>query len=270
MPHNIVNGFCESGCKVPVKPAAQVEDLQHGGTGVSVKTAAELAEVLGLMPVYTGPADIYVDPNATDEQIATGGYFRTFQAALDVLSYKAILSMVTVHLAAGMTETGTWKLEGTQVNAPYLTIISDENNRANLTGSWDLKGCHGLISVGYISMTVPADKSGIFANGNNLCIEVQHCVFRGQSATTNHGVRTTYGASSILLYDEFYNLAYACRIADTGACEIMNCKGNCSMMFGATTVALLGTMPSSKTTLSYIDMAASVSEYQVSVDQGNP
>lgn len=45
MPHNIVNGFCESGCKVPVKPAAQVEDLQHGGTGA--QTADKACENIG-------------------------------------------------------------------------------------------------------------------------------------------------------------------------------------------------------------------------------
>lgn len=45
MPHNIVNGFCESGCKVPVKPAAQVEDLQHGGTGA--QTGDEACENIG-------------------------------------------------------------------------------------------------------------------------------------------------------------------------------------------------------------------------------
>lgn len=49
MPHNIVNGFCESGCKVPVKPSEQIEDTLHGGTGLSVKTLDELKRALGII-----------------------------------------------------------------------------------------------------------------------------------------------------------------------------------------------------------------------------
>lgn len=48
MAHEVVNGFCTSGCKVPVKPAAQVEDLQHGGTGISASTLEELRAALGI------------------------------------------------------------------------------------------------------------------------------------------------------------------------------------------------------------------------------
>ena len=48
MAHKVVNGFCTSGCKVPVKPAAQVEDVQHGGTGISAGSLDELKTALGI------------------------------------------------------------------------------------------------------------------------------------------------------------------------------------------------------------------------------
>ena len=60
MAHNVVNGFCAAGCKVPVKPAAQVEDLQHGGTGLSVNTLDELKNALGI-------GEVEVDSEITED-----------------------------------------------------------------------------------------------------------------------------------------------------------------------------------------------------------
>ena len=207
MPHNIVNGFCESGCKVPVKPAAQVEDLQHGGTGVSVKTISELAKALGLMPVYTGPSDIYVDPNATAEQVATGGYFRTFQAALDVLSYKAILSFVTVHLAAGMAETGTWMMRGSFILGETVTITGDASNPAILTGTLSIRRISGKVILTNFEVNFSDDNTGVDILGKNTDACLQKVVVRGSG--NGNCIRTDEAVYLNIENCEMYNAAYA-------------------------------------------------------------
>lgn len=281
MPHNIVNGFCESGCKVPVKPAKQVEDLQHGGTGVSVDTVAELAKALGLMPVYTGPADIYVDPNATDEQVATGAYFRTFQGALDVLSYKAILSTVTVRLAAGMIETGTWNLTGAQINCDeWLNFMG--NDTAELHGSMTIKGCCGTINFQTMRWVVPSRtgtgnmeflcRPGILVNGGGIYFRMYDCTFRGETATStgNIGVTVESGAKCFSSDCFYYDMAFAAYVNECSIAVFIRNKGNCRLSFEASMAVINDYAPCDQKTFTYNNVGASVMSNDVVVNQGNP
>ena len=120
MAHNVVNGFCESGCKVPVKPSAQIEDVQHGGTGADNAPGAlknfglkATAEELNCMQGITGNVQDQIEGLK-----ATGGKVDVTGAAETIIADKlpanrALVSDANGDVAASLvTDTELSYLDG--------------------------------------------------------------------------------------------------------------------------------------------------------------
>lgn len=219
-------------------------------------------------PRYGGPGTLYVNPNATSEQIAKGDTFRSLADALAKLSGRWVGYNVTINLAAGMTEYGSLSLVGVS-GGWWITIQGNSSNPAKLVGG--LYAYHGSspVSVKYLNVDATGDR-GVHAEGGGQMVQVSNCVITGNGNAGTYGICSYRGACVEVENCEVYDFSRSLYGHNCGLLTGYNCKGNNQVGANHSTIYLRGTMPCDSPTWAYAaSWAGQVIATSITVDQGS-
>ena len=217
-------------------------------------------------PRYGGPGTLYVNPNATSEQIAKGDTFRSLADALAKLSGRWVGYNVTINLAAGMTEYGSLSLVGVS-GGWWITIQGNSSNPAKLVGG--LYAYHGSspVSVKYLNVDATGDR-GVHAEGGGQMVQVLNCKITGRGS--GYGICSYRGACVEVENCEVYDFSWSLYGHNCGLLTGYNCKGNNQVSANHSTIYLRGTMPCDSPTWAYAaSWAGQVIATSITVDQGS-
>ena len=217
-------------------------------------------------PRYGGPGTLYVNPNATSEQIAKGDTFRSLADAMAKLSGRWVGYNVTINLAAGMTEYGSLSLVGVS-GGWWITIQGNSSNPAKLVGG--LYAYHGSspVSVKYLNIDATGDR-GIHAEGGGQMVQALNCKVTGRGS--GYGICSYRGACVEVENCEVYDFARSLYGHNCGLLTGYNCKGNNQVGANHSTIYLRGTMPCDSPTWAYAaSWAGQVIATSITVDQGS-
>ena len=216
-------------------------------------------------PRYAGPAQLYVNPLATSEEIEAGGTYRSLQEALEALSGR-VIGTVTVYVMPGaLYETA--RLTGAMITGWLNIRAYNASDRPVLTGGLALAGCSGRIMI--IGMDIQATGYyGLDISGCGPSVTADSCkVTGGQYGCVIAGD----GSNVSLIGCEMYDAACSVLAASGSRVYMENNKGNCRVVCQKSIVQACGTVPSGSA--SYFDYSESwagkVFTENVTVDQGS-
>ena len=113
---------------------------------------------------YDGPDVVYVNPNATNAQVATGEYVRSLREAISRVNGKCLDKQVEIRLANGTTTYGDVELRGVH-GGGGLTLVGSNTSGCVLNGRLTITNCYTLIRMDGISV-VTADGNAVTVNGS--------------------------------------------------------------------------------------------------------
>lgn len=216
-------------------------------------------------PRYAGSSRIYVDPEATSEEIATGWTYRSLQEALEALSGR-VVGTVTVYVMPGaLYETA--RLTGAMITGWLNIRAYNSSDRPVLTGGLALAGCSGRIMItgmdiqatGYYGLDISGCGPSVTADSCKVTGGQYGCVIAGD------------GSNVSLIGCEMYDAACSVLAASGSRVYMENNKGNCRVVCQKSIVQACGTVPSGSA--SYFDYSESwagkVFTENVTVDQGS-
>ena len=237
---------------------------------------AQSIDCPNVAPRYAGPGTLYVDPNATKDQMDAGNYFRSMADAFATLNGKSIPQTININLAAGMTEYGNVQLKGT--SGPFWIYINgNSSNRAKLVGRLDFFYNTTAIRLRYLNIDSAINARGIDVAASTY-VEIAYCTVTGKGtpgtvsgadnsasagifAEMNSGVQV----ASCELYDTYRSL-YVQTMAQM---QSIGNKGNCTVGSNRSHMFVSGTAPCENTSWTGSKVAGGqIWESGVTVNQG--
>lgn len=217
-------------------------------------------------PRYAGAAVLYVDPDATDAQVAAGNYFRSLSDALSKLDKKWVGKNVTIHLAAGMVEYGTLSLAGVSGGC-WITVKGDAANPAKLMGRLNIYHNSSPVSVRYLDIDTAGN--GFYVVGCTTA-EYLNGVITGPGTDVNGSYAVySYSSNVRVNYAELYDCKRSVLALCGGTVNGYGNKGNCRVAVDRGLMYLKGTQPCDSTTWMVDALAGQVYTAGVTVDQGD-
>lgn len=202
---------------------------------------------------YDGPANLYVSPNFTAEQmesgiIQAGDAFRSLKEALAFLSYKAIPYSVAVRLQSNIVLYEDAALAGC-VSGYGVTITGVSGKHATLNGKLELRHCLGFFEIRYLDVNSAASANGVSATGNGGFVMIHDCVMTGSGS--GYGLYTMDGAKMYAYGVQMYDYAYSAFAHMLSEMRLHNNAGNCRIGVNASRIYASGTEPCDKTTFDW-------------------
>ena len=228
---------------------------------------------------YDGPSTLYVNPSATKEQMEAGNYVRGLQDAFDMLNGKQIKALITINLAAGITEYGTKSLRA--VSGPYwVRIEGDSSNRATLVGKLDIAYNDCLVRVRYLNVQSALNDKGIFCGGGSRLVQIDNCMVtgKGPASTVNGsengsstGIHAEYAANVQVTNCELYDTYRSLYVQTLAQMQSQNNKGNCTIGTNRSHIFISGTAPCASTTWTVSKVAGGQAwvDSGITVNQGS-
>lgn len=219
---------------------------------------------------YTGPTILYVDPAATETQIAAGNYFRSLADACATLRDRYLGYNVTVNLAAGMTEYGTVSLQGT-MGYGSVTIEGASTGPAKLKGKLGLYSLAIRLYISYLDIDASLDY-GVDVKGCASYVSLDHCVLngRGTGVSGHYGVNAETGAKVRVTNCAIYNFARPIYANNTCMVSGVDNKGNSTVCASGAIMMLSGKQPCGSTAWTATQYGGGqVFAQSVTVDQGD-
>lgn len=187
---------------------------------------------------YDGAANVFVNPNATNDQIASGNYFRSLSDVFSKLNGRMVnADELNVYMQGN--DYGTAVLQ--RMTGGVLRIYG---NGASLTGELDFIDCGCRIYVESLNVTASGGNQAALATGKGSWVCWHGCTFNGNGA--GYVLRFVDGAGGMVWDCGLYNAANL--IYAGHACDVSNILirgGNCTN-FAATdgcTIKFSGTRP---------------------------
>lgn len=261
--------------EVPGEEGSDEAMLHIDKDGVSAKAI----ECPNVAQRYDGPTTLYVDPNATDAQMRAGNYVRGLQNAFDMLNGKQIPDLITINLAAGITEYGTKSLRA--VSGPYwVRIEGDSSNRATLVGKLDIAYNDCLVRVRYLNVQSALNDKGIFCGGGSRLVQIDNCMVtgKGTASTVNGsengsstGIHAEYAANVQVTNCELYDTYRSLYVQTLAQMQSQNNKGNCTIGTNRSHIFISGTAPCASMTWTVSKVAGGQAwvDSGVTVNQGS-
>lgn len=202
---------------------------------------------------YDGPANLYVSPNFTAEQMESGisragDAFRSLKEALAFLSYKTIPYGVTVYLQGNIVLYEDAALAGC-VSGYGVTITGVSERHATLNGKLELRHCLGFFEIRYLDVNSAASANGVSATGNGGFVMIHDCVMTGSGS--GYGLYTMDGAKMYAYGVQMYDYAYSAFAHMLSEMRLHNNAGNCRIGVNASRIYASGTEPCDKTTFDW-------------------
>ena len=218
--------------------------IRNDGISASSLTAPNVA------PMYDGPEVLYVDPNASGDEVAAGTHYRSLSSACSRVSNKWLGYTVTIQLAPGMVESGGVTLSGVS-GGKWLNIVGDSDDRAKLTARLDIKFCTAPIGVNYLNIEPGKANIGIHAEGCNA-VTVASCDINGGGIPTKDDgsacIKATRGTNVNISGCNLTN-CYRSIISHSGSTvTATDNEGNCNVIAAWAMCYLTGKVPTNKTT----------------------
>lgn len=243
--------------------------LTAGGVEASSLTAPDVA------PRYSGKAIINIKPAATENEIATGNYFRSLVDACEALSRKWLDKNVSISLAAGMVDYGEAVLQGVYGHGS-IRITGNGTNHAKLKGRVRVEYVGVPVEITYLDIDVPtgadvAKGAAVYACGGTQ-VDVRYCEINGQgvSGSNTVGVFAENSAKIRARNCELYNLQRPIYASTLGMIFGQANKGNSTVCVNGGMMMLEGTQPCASTTWTATKyLAGQVFVQNVTVDQGD-
>ena len=219
---------------------------------------------------YDGPYTLYVNPDATQEQMDAGNYFRSLADVADAINDKQLTHSMTINLTGNVGYNQVVTFRGICANT-WVTIKGTSSAHAKLVGKLQLYFNSASFRVQYLDIdTISSELIGIEAVGRMQNAEISGCVITGRGSVTGaYGVNARDGAMVNVLNCELYDLRRSLRSADGGLLVASNCRGNCSPGTNLSNMHLSGTQACSSTTWTAHPSGGEIYTASVTVDQGS-
>jgi hypothetical protein len=212
--------------------------------------AADYVNAPNVAPMYYGPEVLYVNPNASGDEVAAGTHYRSLSSACARVSNKWLGYTVTIQLAPGMVESGGVTLSGVS-GGKWLNIVGDSDDRAKLTARLDIKFCTAPISVNYLNIEPGKANIGIHAEGCNA-VTVASCNINGGGIPTKDDgsacIKASRGTDMNISGCNLTN-CYRSIVSHSGSTvTATGNEGNCNVIAAWAMCYLTGKAPTNKTT----------------------
>ena len=235
-------GVYLSGGEIDMRTTDGEDYLNLSSAGVSASSMS----APDVMPRYAGPVVLYVDPNATSEQIDTGAYFRSIQEACNQLNHKFIPAWTCILLTQtefyeNATLSGCVCPEGIRIAALY------NEKHPTIHGTIAFNYCTGYINTRYLKIQPSTDSHGINCYGPGAILVAEYCVMTSGKLMSDsyYGIYANMGARVVLANCEIYNYRYSV-CAGRMSSMLLNGgnKGNGSVAASGAIVHMTGSVPS--------------------------
>lgn len=241
--------------------------LDESGARVPVLVSDSVAAP-NIAPRYDGPAKMYVDPAATNEQLENGGYYRSLRDALSTLSGRWIDMDVTIDLAGGMTEYGELKISGV-TGGGSLSIYGVSDDMPRIVGGLELYALP--FQVNLYGLNIEAIKNGIYAIGCPV-VDIAMCKVTGPGVNSA-GTRCVIagrGSTVTIRAAELYDCERSLYGENGGVIAAYACSGNCRVGVKRSTIYVDGEMPCDSAEWATDIYNGQIIERNVVVNQGTP
>ena len=173
-----------------------------------------------ITPRYVGPSSITVNPNATSEQIATGGVYRSLIEACSTLNGQYLDK--TIDITVSGDTYGDVELRGLIGGYP----VNINGGGYSLIGTLNIVGCATRVYVSNISILRPATSSKDYAVNITSCryVSLYPCVVDGAGAT--NALRLDCGTRAWIRSSEFYNAEHLVHALYGTDLTTLNIKGS--------------------------------------------
>lgn len=192
-------------------------------------------------PRYSGADVLYVDPNTTDDQLATGSYFRSLADAFSRLSGRWIDKEVTIHLASTVVEYGSLNLSGISGGC-WIRIYGDNSSHAKIVGRLNLYYNASPIEIGYLD--IDTTTIGLYSAGHQT-VHLYGSVITGPGVDVV-GTKAIYsdnGSNIVVSVCELYDCERSL-YASLGSNIVGSVnKGNCLVGVDRSIMYLQGSQP---------------------------
>jgi len=197
-------------------------DFTLNRTGARIPVVnADVVKAGNLACRYDGPAALYVDPNATSEQIAAGGYFRSLSEACAALSGMYLDKAVSI------------SMRGNVYGHPVLIGVNGTGNvRINgggymLYGTFLAENCGVSVHIDGLKATNDGgNKSWTVGLWNVAYAEVTNCAVSGHGKDADSEcLALSNGSAAFVMDSEFYNANHLIWMSYLTRLQARNLKG---------------------------------------------
>lgn len=247
--------------EVPDEEGSDEAMLTINRDGVS----AQAIECPNVAPRYAGPKTLYVNPNASKDQIDGVTYFLSLTDVARVLNNRWVEGSITVNLVGDVGyETVTFRgIHG----GTNIMLKGTSTSHARLHGTLNLYYNSVRIQVSYLDIDAAG---GVVLAGRMQGAEFDHCIIRRLgSSGSGYGISAYGGAYCRIEACEVYDFLRGFRAYEGGVIVGYDNKGNCTVGVSEGQMHLRGTQPCASTTWTTAAGGGEVYTYNVTVDQGS-
>lgn len=175
---------------------------------------------------YDGPSVLYVDANATDEQMKTGGYYRSLADACAAVSGKNIDQEIAINILSGTY--GESRLTGICGTGS----IAVNGNQNGLTGKLYIG--KNTVDITLWGLTVTGTGSAAVEQTGPGWVQWSECTFIGNSAAGSYGLMMARKASAFLYGCGFYNAEHLLGVGTSAdvVCNTLKGGGGTNFLYG--------------------------------------
>lgn len=175
---------------------------------------------------YDGPSVLYVDANATDEQMKTGGYYRSLADACAAVSGKNIDQEIAINILSGTY--GESRLTGICGTGS----IAVNGNQNGLTGKLYIG--KNTVDITLWGLTVTGTGSAAVEQTGPGWVQWSECTFIGNSAAGSYGLMMARKASAFLYSCGFYNAEHLLGVGTSAdvVCNTLKGGGGTNFLYG--------------------------------------
>lgn len=175
---------------------------------------------------YDGPSVLYADANATDEQMKTGGYYRSLADACAAVSGKTIDREIAINILSGTY--GEARLTGICGTGS----ISVNGNQNGLTGKLYIG--RNTVDISLWGLTITGTGSAAVEQTGPGWVQWSECTFIGNSAASSYGLMMARRASAFLYNCGFYNAEHLLGVGTSAdvVCNTLKGGGGTNFLYG--------------------------------------
>lgn len=254
-------------------------DFQLDRSGAKMGTlVANEVYAANVTPVYTGPNNLYVNPNATDEEMSNGANspgdtFRSISDVCNLLNGKNILwPAVYIYIYPG---TYYEDLALNQITAPNCRVYFGKKmyvsgEKVEIVGSVSVDRCSLYVYIGDMTLAYDGSTAAVRISGPGVVAKLYNMAISAQMPAPRAGIETEYGARAIVRECEIYDFERAFNVIEASMLFANNCKGNCRVYAVGGILSVHGTQPCDQTTWAYgYADGGYIHQHLVTVDQGS-
>ncbi len=214
-------------------------DFHLGPDGARMHTmTAQSVSAPNVMPRYDGPATVWINPNATGEQVSGGAVYRSLADLFARLNGRMLDMDLTVHMQGN--DYGALQLA--RVMGGSVAIYG---NGVTLAGTMIISDCAARVYVHSLNIVVNSGQPAAAVIGGGTWVQWNGCVFNSGGGAT-YGLMFYEGGRGMVLSCGLYNatnLMYVGHASDVSAVSLSGGGGTNFAALDGCTIKFSGTRP---------------------------